>query len=177
MAPSETESCSLCQQASAFGKWGSTEELFTQHTAVNDWDSDQNDSSKIHSYRGPRPGALGLIHLCFLGTPHLPPCPCCSLTYSARLEEAHSDLEKPSVKPGMVQKAGLEGWAEGWKKQSLLIRISLFVQAVGLESMDSKGGSAGTWASLCSLVNDKLFLQQCWSVRAEADGYFHGLAH
>lgn len=44
------QSCSLCQQASAFGKWGSTEEPFTQHAAVNDRDSDQSDSSKIHFY-------------------------------------------------------------------------------------------------------------------------------
>lgn len=45
--------------------------------------------------------------------------------------------------------------------------------------IDSKGGSGGTWASLCSLANDShsLFLQQLWGVRAEADGYFHGLAH
>lgn len=45
--------------------------------------------------------------------------------------------------------------------------------------IDSKGGSGGTWASLCSLANDShnLFLQQRWGVRAEADEYFHGLAH
>lgn len=56
---------------------------------------------------------------------------------------AYPDLEEPSVKPGRVQKAGLEWWVEGWRKQSLLIRISLFVQAARLESMNQEEGVKG----------------------------------
>lgn len=41
--------------------------------------------------------------------------------------------------------------------------------------VDSAGGSAGTWARLCSLAKDShnLFLQQQWGVKAEADGCLH----
>lgn len=69
------------------------------------------------------------MHLRFLGTAQLPPCPCCNPRHTAWSSSvrAHPDLEEPSAKPGKVQKAGLEGWAEGWRKQSLLIKIPLFV--------------------------------------------------
>lgn len=123
-------------------------------TAVTDWDSDQVTAPFLHRAQTRCPGTHPPL---LPGAPQLSPCPCCSPRHSARLEEAHPDLEEPSVKPGRAQKARLEGWSEGWRKQSLLIRISLFVQAVRLESMASKGESEGTGASLCSLVNDKLY--------------------
>lgn len=172
------------------------------------------------SQRGPGQGALGLTRTSAArgrpGSLRAPAAAPGTQPAWSRSIRAHPDLEEPSAEPGRVQKAGLEGWAGGWRKQSLLIKMPLFVPSsktgvpcsqqacsVGTRGaekrdvrtkiaqstarnynsitviIDLKGGSGGTWVSLCTLANDShnLFVQQRWGVRAEAGGYFHGLAH